>query len=374
MNLLTESASNFVVHKRLSKACLLAMLICISLFACTSLQSEEKESLNWNDPSLADNPEAQLNALNSQIKMESDNHLLFADRSHLHYNMGHTDLAIQDIESALALNKNEPDYHYLRGFYAYTQDDLDKAMEEFRLAAKAGSLNSETFYQMGQIFFLRKDYTMALKEYDEAIGLDSLEPTYVFAKGFLYQSQQKYAQAIEAYEASLELDSTFIKSLSTLHDLYENLGNTAKAKTYNDRLLKVQPGHPLGKFNEGQTFFQEAFSLNSNGDEARFVELIEYAIASYDVAIFGDPNYSKAYYARGYCHFSLGKLDEAIQDFQKTTDINPNHAEAWFMLGSIQEKYQDIQAALSYYHKAVEARPDFKEASAAVTELTAKIK
>ena len=45
-------------------------------------------------------------------------------------------------------------------------------------------------------------------------------------------------------------------------------------------------------------------------------------------AIQLDPQLAKAYYHRGVAQAALGKLEEAITDFDKTLKINPQHTGA----------------------------------------------
>jgi superkiller protein 3 len=315
-------------------------------------------------------PEAQLRALNLQIADNPGNHILFQQRAILLHDRGDTKGAIKDVEEAQRLNPNEPELNYLRGFFAYTQNDLATALGEFRIAAQKGSINPENFYAMGQIFFLQKQYSLALERFDEAVKLDSLEPTYVFARGFLFEEQNKLKEAEAAYRKAIQLDSTFVKGYSMLHDLYLDKRKDEKAALeWNDRLLAVIPDHPLGWFNKGKGHYRAALAAK---DDARTAQL-EQAITAFGNSIASDPSFQQALYNRGYCYFLLEKLDEAIRDFEAVTILNPGHAQAWFMLGSIHEKYQDYESALDFYSRALLAKPDFKEAEEGVLEMKKKL-
>jgi tetratricopeptide (TPR) repeat protein len=61
---------------------------------------------------------------------------------------------------------------------------------------------------------------------------------------------------------------------------------------------------------------------------------VDDAIAQYQKAVEINPNYVQAHYNLGLALFQKGQLDEAVAEFQKAVEINPNDADAHSNLGN----------------------------------------
>ncbi|CAF4816576.1 unnamed protein product, partial [Rotaria sp. Silwood2] len=57
-------------------------------------------------------------------------------------------------------------------------------------------------------------------------------------------------------------------------------------------------------------------------------EKYEAAVQSCTVSIKLDPNYIKAFVRRAESYKSIDKLEEALQDYQKILELDPNNAQA----------------------------------------------
>lgn len=61
--------------------------------------------------------------------------------------------------------------------------------------------------------------------------------------------------------------------------------------------------------------------------------------------------------------YNKGDVENAIKNFQKAIELNPNHAEAYAKLGLIWYRYkEDYNTAIKYYLKAIEVNPNLAEA------------
>lgn len=60
-----------------------------------------------------------------------------------------------------------------------------------------------------------------------------------------------------------------------------------------------------------------------------------------------------AYERRGYVNFMLKNYDDALYDFSKSIDINPNNSEPYFGRAKVQVKKENLQAAISDFELAI---------------------
>jgi TolB-like protein len=105
-----------------------------------------------------------------------------------------------------------------------------------------------------------------------------------------------YKKAITFYTAALETDSTFARAYTGLASLYYN-------RYYNE------------------SYFKQNF--------------LDTCLVLVNTALSYDDQREEAYYIKGeYCH-QKGKIGEALENFDKSLEINPNYYEAYYYKGYI---------------------------------------
>lgn len=91
------------------------------------------------------------------------------------------------------------------------------------------------------------------------------------------------------------------------------------------------------------------------------LEKYEEAIPDFDKAIQLNPNFAEAWGLRGAVKAQLQRYEEAILDYDKAIELKPYFAEAWGLRGMIQEKQQRHAVAIDNLDKAIELNPNFAE-------------
>ncbi|MGB0525073.1 MAG: tetratricopeptide repeat protein [Flammeovirgaceae bacterium] len=86
------------------------------------------------------------------------------------------------------------------------------------------------------------------------------------------------------------------------------------------------------------------------------------AILDYDKAIQLNPNHTNAYNNRGFAKRKLGRYKEAILDYNKAIQLNPNYANAYHNRGFAKRKLGKYKEAILDYDKAIQLSPNFENA------------
>ncbi len=89
---------------------------------------------------------------------------------------------------------------------------------------------------------------------------------------------------------------------------------------------------------------------------------LDEAIANYNKAISIDPDFAEAYNNLGIALKGLGRLDEAVESYNRAISINPDFAEAHCNLGNALRDLSQLTEAVDSYDKAVSIKPAFVEA------------
>jgi len=82
------------------------------------------------------------------------------------------------------------------------------------------------------------------------------------------------------------------------------------------------------------------------------------AIDHCDQALLNDPNNDNVLSNRGSAYFSLGKLDEALRDFNAAMLLKPQNARNFFNRALVHGAKKDHQRAIADYDEAIRLMPD----------------
>lgn len=86
-----------------------------------------------------------------------------------------------------------------------------------------------------------------------------------------------------------------------------------------------------------------------------------------------NPRQKVALITRGVAHLKSGHLDEAIADFDRSIQVDPDYARAFHMRGLAKEGKREHEAALADFDKAVELSPEYGAAYYSRSALYAKM-
>jgi tetratricopeptide (TPR) repeat protein len=101
----------------------------------------------------------------------------------------------------------------------------------------------------------------------------------------------------------------------------------------------------------------EANHQLAKGAQAMERQEMPEAIRHFTRAIEIDPKFAEAYNQRAIAHYLLEDFDESIADCHRTTDLMPCHFGAWAGMGHCHAHTGRLQQALECYQKALSINP-----------------
>lgn len=127
------------------------------------------------------------------------------------------------------------------------------------------------------------------------------------------------------------------------------------------------------QYNDAMVYYNQAVKLsnddrltsmiyNNLGTVKAELELHKEAVQDYDKAVELNPQYAEAYNNRGNTKTRLGQYAEAIQDYDETIKLNPKLAEAYNNRGNAKAELGQCTEAIQDYDKAIELNPKYAKA------------
>lgn len=104
---------------------------------------------------------------------------------------------------------------------------------------------------------------------------------------------------------------------------------------------------------EAQTYYAEGFTLYKQG---KYLDALE----KFDKASQIDPNFADAWYNKAVTLSTLGRYEEAIQSYDKVISIDPNHTKAWWNKGVILNKIGKYEESQACFERAKQLDPSLE--------------
>jgi superkiller protein 3 len=152
--------------------------------------------------------------------------------------------------------------------------------------------NAEVLSRIGLIFLEANRMERARKVISDSIAMDDSDAEAWNNLGVVYYRTKDYPKAVEAYERAVRLDPQFASASNNLGTLYLRM-------------------------------FLERKDLG----------MMPKAIDAFDRAISNDPNLASAYNGRASAFKFSDRAGEAITDWQKALELQPDFVDAYFNLG-----------------------------------------
>lgn len=257
---------------------------------------------------------------------------------------------------------------------AQTTDGLEKAIElskqgnwhECRTVLEeivaAGENNAEVFYYLGRSFLVLGDHDKAIKNIKKAVELTDGIADYHFWLGQAYGAKLMKSGSVKRlflgpkmkgqFQKAVEIDPGHVQALTQLASYYVQApsiagGSTAKAHEQARRLIELDE-------KQGRVILARIYEKKSMPDSARYqYEQLENKYGNL-------PDFYSFYNDFGYLLLGQKRYEAAISKFKKQVELAPDKANPRDSLGDCLRAAGKLQDALIEYQKALEIDPNLK--------------
>lgn len=319
-----------------------------------------------------------LEAINKVIELSGDNKSELAEALMVRAGFAEGDEdRLEDLNQAVEVDPDNVEARRSRGLYFYLKDDYEKAIEDFRAIYDKDKDDLASLLLLSETLMKMEKADEALELLEESGKSDDVRVAMMKAQLFFtnedYEKSLENAQKVlEANKENLQAINLQILSLISL-DRYED------ALTEANKLVRMAPGFPqaywlrsialssLERFDEAISDLQLLVE-NVPGQPLYRLQLANVynasdrprrAIKIYDDLFAEDTELDGLYRSRGDAYLSIGKHAEAIEDYEKELENDPEDSGtlnnlAWVLATTPKDELRDGKRALELAIKSCE--------------------
>ncbi|MFQ5456386.1 MAG: tetratricopeptide repeat protein [Nitrospirota bacterium] len=260
-----------------------------------------------------------------------------------------------------AQKEDEIRNHLERGFILLQRGDLNNASKEFSEVISLDKDNPYAHHNLGIVYTKKGRLNDAETEFKKSM---ELKPDFVapyFRLGVLYRIQGKIDDAISELKKSIEIDPTFQPALLQLGLIHESRGfpefavenylsiininkETIQAKKAKKRMEQIGSTPDEAKkvknlVNEANGYLKEGMFDNAVMVLTNLVDIL--------------PGMTFAHHNLGFIYGGTGRIQEAIIEFRKAIEGNPQYIPSHFLLGKLYESQKMLKEAVEEYNNVL---------------------
>ena len=229
--------------------------------------------------------------------------------------------AIDGYSQAIALDGNNPDYHFWKGVgHSYLNENA-LALPELNFALEKGYKKPVEIYRIRwRVHYANKEYDTALADIQEGLKLDPNNIEFLQGLGDISYARNNFREAVDAYQKVVLKDPGKA-------DLYMNIARAQQS-------LGDAPGQVAAAseaIKRGTQSLAEAHMIMADG--YRLQKMPDEAIASYQKAITAKPDTYAAYSSIADIYKDQNRFNEAIDISRKALRIFQNDGRIYTELG-----------------------------------------
>jgi tetratricopeptide (TPR) repeat protein len=237
----------------------------------------------------------------------------------------------------LKANPKHPDANHNMGVLAVGVDKVQEALPFFKTAL-------ETNPSIAQFWLSYIDALIKLERIDDA-------------KAVFHQAKSNGAKGGAFDKLEIRLGSSTSKHSNAKEPPKNQLQSIASLYT------QGQHNQVLNQVLQLQQQFPRSVNLfNIIGAAHKSLGKLEEAIEAYNKALAIKPDLAETYYNLGNALKDQGKLEEAVDAYNKAISLKPDLADAYYNMGNALKDQGKLEEAVDAYNKAISIKPDHAEA------------
>ncbi|MCC6370417.1 MAG: tetratricopeptide repeat protein [Bacteroidia bacterium] len=334
------------------------LLFCATLLMACEHQAPEVQS--GSEALKADSLSIKLNSpelkqVNAELLKDPSSAALYDKRAKVYLSLKQLDEAVYDANRAIRLDSTNENYYLTLVDVYYGRNNTRKAKDLLEIIEKKFPSSVEAMLKLGELYFLVKQYQKGIDYVNKALKVDENLAKAYYIKGSIYRESGDTTKAISSLETAIEQDNSYEDAFYDLGILYAARKNPLAFEYYNNA-LKINP-------NNSNTRYAHAKLLQDLGK-------IDEAIKEYEDIQNTTKICDNCCYNLGAIFLEIKKDNKkAIEHFTKALELNPNYVAAYFARGLAYSRLNEKESARADYQMCLKLQPDHQEAADALSAL-----
>ena len=149
--------------------------------------------------------------------------------------------ALKEYQSVLAENQDLYQAHDKIGLCYYRLNDLENAIEAFKVMLDKEPQSQDTLINLSAIYFVKGDLEEGMKYFEQLDEKSLTDPNTFYNVGILFFKNRQIDMAIDYFNKCLELDPNYFNGYYQLALAYLNKGDMEEAKKNFEKVIELAP-------------------------------------------------------------------------------------------------------------------------------------
>lgn len=284
-----------------------------------------------------------------------------------------------------------------RGHLQVELEKFEQAITDFTQAIELRSntdnpsgiplAKTDNLYHIRAISYINlKQYDKALTDYTKAIEIAPQNPTYRVSRGQLHQKMGRETEATAEFQTALKTEPKDSEGYRVRAGINKSLKRYPEAISDYSKAIELAPQNglrtsilyssrarvhsELQQYKQANTDFSQAIVLHPNPGSPYVSELFEArgrnflnwqrlddAVGDFSKAIEINPQNILAYAGRGPIYLETKRYEQALSDFNTIIKLNPQASPAYDLRSQTYRRLQRFEEAISDASKYIELKP-----------------
>jgi tetratricopeptide (TPR) repeat protein len=227
---------------------------------------------------------------------------------------------------------------FARGLEAQEAGDIDGAERLFKSLLEQGGRSAPVYNALGNVYQMKGEHKQALAAFAVAARLDPADPVNHSLAGASLLALGRNREAVREFKLAVQMQPDSPVFREQLAGAYVGLENYPAAIDQYSKLLELKAESPEFRYQLGRAYL--AYSLSC------FKKIKDLNASS-----------ARLYQEMGDQYLVQGKLDDAIESYEKAGKADPSIPEVYFLLGQCYLKQGDKDKALKAIDQALVLTP-----------------
>jgi tetratricopeptide (TPR) repeat protein len=286
-----------------------------------------------------------IDSLTREIRKSPDNAALYAKRGEAFYQLESYDAAIKDLQKALELDAEQPEYYRILANVYLDYYQSKQALETLEAAVERFPTDIGLLLKLSEFQMLVKQHGASIQTATSVLELSPMNPDAFFMMGVNYKQLGDTVRAVNSFQTAVEQDPNLLDGFYELGLLLSKQGKNALALQYFDNALAIDSLNLSVLYAKGMHFMN---AKQDNEALAIFDKINVIAPLSADEFF----NRADPYFNIGIIYLEYDSLKKARDNFNIAVGIDQTMAKAYFYKALASEKMGDKKAALRDYKNA----------------------